>query len=260
MTKAIISIRDLGVRFGGVEALKKVSVDVPEGSIYGIIGPNGAGKTTLFNCISGFIRPTPQSRVEMFGEDITWRDVAARSRLGISRTFQNISLVRTETARWNIVAGLHSTLEYGLLRAVLGLPSVARAERRAEEKVEEVAAILGLSNEVLNTRVEYLPIGLQKLVELARALARQPRLLLLDEPASGLNNAETGELLESLKVVGKIPGVTIILVDHDMELVMPLCDRICVLNFGEKIAEGTPKEVTTVPAVLESYLGPQYDA
>lgn len=260
MADAIISVRDLGVRFGGVEALKNVSVDVPEGSIYGIIGPNGAGKTTLFNCISGFIRPTAQSKVEMSGNDITWLDVAARSRLGISRTFQNISLVRTETARWNIIAGLHSKLEYGLLRAVLGLASVAKAERRAQDKVNEVAGILGLTQDVLDTKVEYLPIGLQKLVELARALAREPRLLLLDEPASGLNNAETAELLASLKIVGRLPGVTIILVDHDMELVMPLCDRICVLNFGQRIAEGTPKEVTKVPAVLESYLGPQYDA
>jgi branched-chain amino acid transport system ATP-binding protein len=251
----ILAVENLSVRFGGVRALTDIAFEAPAGATSGIIGPNGAGKTTLFNCISGFIRPEPGARVRLDSRDVIGERVDAIARLGIARTFQNISLSRTRTARENILAGLHLSLRYGALAAMLPLPSVRRAEAEADRAVRDVAERVGLTERVLSMEAGALSLGLQKKVEVARALVRKPRLLMLDEPAGGLNDAETADLVDCLRGLRAEPDLSILLIDHDMNLVMPLCDHICVLNFGERVAAGPPAEIQANPDVIACYLG-----
>ncbi|MCO5089664.1 ABC transporter ATP-binding protein [Bosea sp. (in: a-proteobacteria)] len=252
---AILKVENLSVRFGGVKALTDVALEAKTGETTGIIGPNGAGKTTLFNCISGFIRPAGGARILLDGQDVIGRRVDAIARAGIARTFQNISLSRTRTARENILAGMHLSLGYGALAAMLPLPGVARAEAEAGRAVAAVADRVGIASRVLDMQVGALSLGLQKKVEVARALVRGPRLLMLDEPAGGLNDAETRELMDCLRGLRAEPDLSIVLIDHDMNLVMPLCDHICVLNFGQRVAAGPPAAIQADPAVIACYLG-----
>lgn len=260
MKQPLIQVKGLNVRFGGVHALRDISFDVPERGIYGIIGPNGAGKTTLFNCISGFVRPVTGTSIRFRGDELVGEPVHRIARKGVARTFQGIALNRAKTVRQNLMTGLHQSLDYSPWMAFFPGRRVRTAERQAQEAIDEVLDLLGLPGSVLETMVDVLPLGLQKKIEVARALVAKPRLLLLDEPAGGLNDAETHDLRLSLERLKRTPDLTIVLVDHDMNLVMPLCDTIFVVSFGQMIAEGPPEAVRNHPGVISCYLGEAEDA
>jgi branched-chain amino acid transport system ATP-binding protein len=251
--QALLCVQDVGVRFGGIVALDRVSFEVATGQIVGLIGPNGAGKTTLFNCISrlyvcdsGEISFGPHRLLE-----VPRHRIAA---LGIGRTFQNLALFRSMTVLENVLVGRHSRTRRGFLANMLRLPGVAREERSSAERARELIRFIGLEA-VAASRVSDLPFGTQKRVELARALASEPKLLLLDEPASGLNHEEVSTLGALIREVRERLRLTVLVVEHHMNLVMSISDRVVALNFGRKIAEGTPDEVRSHPEVVQAYLG-----
>jgi branched-chain amino acid transport system ATP-binding protein len=249
---SLLSARGVRVFFGGLGALDGVDIDVPAGSIYGLIGPNGAGKTTLFNCISRFqaySAGTIRYRDHDLG-DLGPHDVIA---LGIARTFQNINLFRSRSTLDNILIGMHSRLG-NPLAAMLSLPSGRRREGVLRQRARRMAEMFGLTD-VLEQQVVHLPFGYQKRVELARALASEPTLLLLDEPVAGCNEEETRELSEIIRAINRDLKVTVLVVEHDMSLVRAVCDDVTVLDFGRNIARGAPQEILNHPSVVEAYLG-----
>ena len=252
-TQPILSIRDITMRFGGLVALDGVSFDVPAGKILGLIGPNGAGKTTMFNAITRLYRP---QQGEIWYSDVNLLRLAPHEipRLGISRTFQNLALFPSMTVRDNIRVGLHASTKADVFSQALRLPWVGREERRTEAIVDEVIDYLGL-RAVEQHPAAGLPFGTLKRIELARALVARPKLLLLDEPAGGLNHEEIGALGALIGDIRQRFDVTILLVEHHMGLVMSISDRVVVLDFGKKISEGTPDEVRRDPEVIRAYLG-----
>lgn len=241
------------VRFGGITALDGVSFGVPQGSVAGLIGPNGAGKTTFFNCLSR-LYDCDEGRIVFDGAsllDLPRHRIAA---LGIGRTFQNLALFASMSVLENVMVGRHCRTSSGFLANALRLPRVAREAGAAEARARELVGLLGL-DDVADVVVAGLPFATRKRVEMARALAADPKLLLLDEPASGLNHEEVGALGDLIRQVRDRLGVTVLLVEHHMSLVMNVSDKVVALNFGRKIADGTPDEVRAHPDVIHAYLG-----
>jgi len=238
--------------FGGVTALEDVSFTIGQGSITGVIGPNGAGKTTLFNIITGIYSRT-SGNVKLEGRDISGLPPERLARLGMVRTFQNIELFSTMSVLENVMVGLHTKSSSGLLACSLKMPWSIAEERHIRETAMQWLEFTGIT-ELAGVTAGNLPFGKGRLLEIARALAVQPRIILMDEPAAGLNSQET---LALAQLIGKIrgTGIAVVLVEHDMELVMDVCDRIVVLNLGKKLAEGTPREIQENPHVIAAYLG-----
>jgi branched-chain amino acid transport system ATP-binding protein len=249
----LLSISGLSVRFGGIVALSDVSFDVGRGQICGLIGPNGAGKTTLFNCLSRLYQ-SETGRIAFDGHELLQQPRHRMAALGIGRTFQNLALFRSMSVRRNIMVGGHCTIRGGFVANALRLPLVAREEARLAARTEALLAALDLEA-IADAPVQGLTFGTQKRVELARALACEPKLLLLDEPAGGLNSEEVEKLRALILMVRERFKLTVLLVEHHMNLVMRVSDKVVALDFGRKIADGTPSEVQSTPEVIRAYLG-----
>ena len=252
----ILEIKNITKNFGGISALTDVSFSINKGEIFGLIGPNGAGKTTMFNMITNMFAPT-SGEIIFDGEQITGIKPYQITDKGICRTFQNIRLFPQMNVLENIMVGGHSRTRSGVLKSVLRTKSQRNEETKLREFARDLMELVGLSNydEVIAENLSY---GQQRRLEIARALASNPKLLLLDEPAAGMNETETESLFDLIKKV-QARGVTVLIIEHDMPLVMKLCDRITVLNFGKKLAEGTPEEIQNNQTVIEAYLGSEED-
>lgn len=253
MTANILEVDNVHVRFGGIVALDGVSFTMPEGKIIGLIGPNGAGKTTLFNCLSRLYVPT-EGDIRFKGSTILNSPAHQIVDIGIGRTFQNLALFSTMTVLENVMVGGHSTTSSDFVSNSIRLPWVRREEAELKERALDLIDYLGLT-EVAYSIVGGLPFGTQKRVELARALASDPELLLMDEPAGGLNHDELDELGEVIQQIRDDRGVTVLLVEHHMGLVMSISDKVVAIDFGRKISEGTTEEVQNDPEVIRAYLG-----
>ncbi len=248
----MLKLNNVSVKFGGLVAVSELSLEVERNTIFGLIGPNGAGKTTVFNAISGYIRPT-SGEISFLDKRIDGLKPFQINSLGLARTYQNINLFKNMTVLENVMAGRHSRTKAGLLSSILRTGSQKKEEQEIMEKSNEILKFFGIDDKV-DSLAKNLSYGEQRLLEISRAIATEPELLLLDEPAAGMNSSEKDALKELLtKIKGK--GITILIVEHDMKLVMGITDKICVLNYGKKIALGEPNHIQNHPGVIEAYLG-----
>lgn len=255
MAEYILETRNLGISFGGLNAVQNVNIKIKKGQIYGLIGPNGAGKTTVFNLITGVYKPTTGTFF-IDGKEIKGYSQEKINHLGIARTFQNIRLFNNMTVVRNVMVGLHNRPEFkcSVIESILRLPRHFRVEKTMREKAKELLRVFDLENE-RNLLACNLPYGKQRKLEIARALATKPKVLLLDEPAAGMNPQETAELMDTIRFVRDNFDVTIFLIEHDMKLVAGICEELTVLNFGTELACGTPQAVLNDPKVITAYLG-----
>lgn len=249
----ILEVRGLGIDFGGLTAVNDLDLDIYQGEIYGLIGPNGAGKTTVFNMLTKVYQPS-RGTIKLCGQDMAKLNPVTANIAGIARTFQNIRLFTKLTVLDNVKVGMHNSIHYGLLSSVLRLPSYYRQEKESDEKAMELLRILGLDG-YADTEAGNLPYGAQRRLEIARALATEPKLLLLDEPAAGMNPQETEELMAMIRKVRDHFRISVLLIEHDMKLVMGICERITVLNFGQLLAQGLPSEIQSNKEVIRAYIG-----
>ena len=250
---AMLEVTSLGISFGGLRAVDELSMKIEEGGLVGLIGPNGAGKTTVFNMLTGVYRPT-DGGIRLDGQNLIGKKPHDICKMGVARTFQNIRLFSKLTVLDNVKTGLHNEITYSLAESLFHVGSYRKKERAMNERAMELLGVFGLES-VADYQAANLPYGKQRKLEIARALATNPKLLLLDEPAAGMNPNETAELMETSEVVRKRFGVTVLLIEHDMKLVSGICEYLYVLNFGRLLAEGTPGEVLKNPEVVTAYLG-----
>ena len=250
---AMLDVNHLNISFGGLHAVDDFHVSIEKGQLYGLIGPNGAGKTTIFNLLTGVYKPDV-GKILLDGVDITGKKTIDINKAGIARTFQNIRLFDKLTVIDNVKAALHEHNKYGVLTGILRLPKYFQTEKRMDEDAMELLKVFDLDKEA-QTLASNLPYGKQRKLEIARALATKPKLLLLDEPAAGMNPNETVELMETIRFVRDHFDMTILLIEHDMKLVSGICERLTVLNFGHVLAQGETSEVLHNPEVVKAYLG-----
>lgn len=249
----MLEVKGLSISFGGLKAVDGFDVSIQKNELYGLIGPNGAGKTTVFNLLTGVYKPDAGS-VELNGENITGQSCVQINHAGIARTFQNIRLFGNLSVLDNVKAGLHEHYKYSTLAGIFRTPRFRRMEREMDEKALELLKVFDLDQEA-EIKASNLPYGKQRKLEIARALATEPKLLLLDEPAAGMNPSETEELMETIRLVRDRFDMTVLLIEHDMKLVAGICDRLTVLNFGQVLKQGETSEVLNDPEVVKAYLG-----
>ena len=249
----VLECQHLGIDFGGLTAVNEFNITVGPTEIAGLIGPNGAGKTTVFNLLTKVYQPT-RGTILLNGKDTHNMDTAHVNRAGIARTFQNIRLFSNLSVEDNVKIGLHNQVRYNMVNGILRMPSFWKQEKAAHENAMELLSIFGMQD-LANHQAGSLPYGAQRRLEIVRALATNPSLLLLDEPAAGMNPSETAELMENIVKIRDTFQIAIMLIEHDMNLVMGICEGICVLNFGQIIAKGTAEEIQNNPRVIEAYLG-----
>lgn len=249
----MLEVTQLGISFGGLRAVDSLSMRIEKGGLVGLIGPNGAGKTTVFNMLTGVYRPT-DGGIRLDGQNLIGKAPHEICRLGVARTFQNIRLFSKLTVLDNVKTALHNEISYTLAESLLHLGSYRKKEREMDERALDILRVFGLEEKSGYTAAN-LPYGQQRKLEIARALATSPKLLLLDEPAAGMNPQETGELMQTIELVREKYGVTILLIEHDMKLVAGICEYLYVLNFGRELAQGSPAEVLHNPEVVTAYLG-----
>ena len=250
---ALLEVKKLGISFGGLRAVDDLSMTIEKGELYGLIGPNGAGKTTVFNMLTGVYKPTDGS-INLDGEDITGKSTIEINKAGVARTFQNIRLFSNLTVLDNVKAGLHNHYKYSVAAGIFRLPKYFKTEKGMDKKALELLGVFGLDGDA-DVTASNLPYGKQRKLEIARALATQPKLLLLDELAAGMNPNETAELMNTIRFVRDNFDMTVLLIEHDMSLVSGICERLTVLNFGQLLCQGKTSDVLSDPEVIKAYLG-----
>lgn len=253
MAMSLLEVNNLTIVFGGLHAVDDFSLKIEKGQLYGLIGPNGAGKTTVFNMLTGVYKPT-SGRITLDGEDITGKSTIEINRKGVARTFQNIRLFNNMTVLDNVKVGLHNQKNYSVAEGIFRLPRYFKEEKEMDEKAISLLSVFDLDKEK-DFLASNLPYGKQRKLEIARALATNPKLLLLDEPAAGMNPNETAELMKTIRFVRDEFDMTILLIEHDMKLVSGICEELTVLNFGKELAHGDTSEVLNHPEVVKAYLG-----
>lgn len=250
---ALLEVQNLGISFGGLRAVDRFNIQIEKGQLYGLIGPNGAGKTTVFNLLTGVYKPTT-GVVNLDGENITGKSTIEISKAGIARTFQNIRLFPKMSVLDNVKSGLHNNYSYSTLEGIFRLPRYFKVEKEMNERAMELLKVFHLE-ESADLLASNLPYGKQRELEIARAMATNPKLLLLDEPAAGMNPNETKDLMDTIRFVRDHFDMTILLIEHDMKLVSGICERLTVLNFGQVLVEGETSQVLNDPQVITAYLG-----